>query len=212
MRCLATSAGTLAPEALDRHDRYDRQWESQRYSPILLHARQSMTMRSARALAARVVPLAARSKAQHRKEATLATVEDAIIVATEAHRGQQDKAGRSFILHPLSVMLMTETDEQRQVAALHDVVEDTPVTLDDLRRHGFSEPVLAAIDRLTRREGEDYEAFVRRAAEDRLARVVKMADLRDNLATTRRLPDSPEAHERIGRYQRALAYLTSLAS
>src|SRR4051794_32968482 len=91
-------------------------------------------------------------------------LESAIAVAVEAHRGQMDKSGQPYILHPLRVMFRCETDAERTVAVLHDVVEDTSVTVDDLRRAGFGEDVLAALDCVTKREGEGYEAFVERAA------------------------------------------------
>jgi (p)ppGpp synthase/HD superfamily hydrolase len=137
-------------------------------------------------------------------------LEDAIILAAQAHRGQQDKAGRPYILHPLAVMLKMRTDEERIAAALHDVVEDSPTTLDDLRRLGYSERVLMAVDHVTRREGEDYDAFVRRAGEDPLARAVKLGDLENNMDTTRLGEITERDRERLARYERAYAYLRGL--
>jgi (p)ppGpp synthase/HD superfamily hydrolase len=132
------------------------------------------------------------------------SLEDAIILAASAHRGQRDKAGRPYILHPLRMMLRLQTDEERLVAVLHDVVEDSDVTLDDLRRQGYGERIVAAVDRLTRREGESYDDFVARAAADPLARAVKVADLEDNLDTTRLAEITERDQERLARYQRAL--------
>jgi (p)ppGpp synthase/HD superfamily hydrolase len=80
-------------------------------------------------------------------------LESAIALAVEAHRGQLDKSGRPYILHPLRVMFRCTTDLERTVAVLHDVVEDTGRTFDDLRRLGFSEEVIAALDGVTKREG-----------------------------------------------------------
>jgi (p)ppGpp synthase/HD superfamily hydrolase len=137
-------------------------------------------------------------------------LEDAIIVAAQAHRGQQDKAGRPYILHPLAVMLKMETADERIAAVLHDVVEDSATTLDDLRRQGYSERVLTALDHVTRRAGEDYDAFVRRAADDPLARVVKLGDLDDNLDVTRLGEITERDRERLARYERAVAYIRSL--
>ena len=137
-------------------------------------------------------------------------LEDAIILAAEAHRGQQDKAGRPYILHPLSVMLKMQTADERTTAVLHDVIEDSPTTLDDLRQLGYSERVLTAVDHLTRREGEDAEAFVRRAAEDPLARTVKVGDLEDNMDVTRLKKITNADRERLERYERAMAYIRSL--
>jgi (p)ppGpp synthase/HD superfamily hydrolase len=131
------------------------------------------------------------------------SVEDAIALAAEAHRGQVDKSGQPYILHPIRVMLRCRTQAQRIAAVLHDVVEDTGRTLDDLRDLGYPAEILAALDGLTKRDGESYEAFVERAAADPIARVVKLADIEDNL-DLRRLPCiSDKDVERIGRYVRA---------
>jgi len=89
------------------------------------------------------------------------TLEDAILMAVEAHRGQKDKAGAAYILHPLRVMLYMETETEMMVAVLHDVIEDTKetkkVTIEYLKEAGYSEEVLQAIDCLTRRDGEEYD-------------------------------------------------------
>lgn len=132
-------------------------------------------------------------------------LEDAVALAVEAHRGQKDKAGQPYILHPLRVMLRLDTEEARRVGILHDVVEDSTVTLDELRGRGYPERELAALDALTRRSaaGETYEAFIARVAANPLARVVKLADLEDNM-DVRRLPTIDEvARERLERYRRA---------
>ena len=130
------------------------------------------------------------------------TLEDAIALAAEAHRGQRDKSGQPYILHPIRVMMRCRTEAERIAAVLHDVVEDTGRTFDDLRALGYSEEVVAALDCLTKREGEGYGAFVERAASNPIARVVKMADIEDNL-DLRRLPDITDKDvERIGRYVR----------
>ena len=80
------------------------------------------------------------------------TLEDAIALAVEAHRGQTQKAGQPYILHPLRVMFRCDSEMERIVAVLHDVVEDTGRTFDDLRRLGYSEEVLAALDCVTKRK------------------------------------------------------------
>ncbi|WP_224242006.1 HD domain-containing protein [Hyalangium gracile] len=131
------------------------------------------------------------------------TLEDAIALAVEAHRGQRDKAGQSYILHPLRVMMRLETDAERMAAILHDVVEDTPYTLERLRELGYPEEVLGALDCLTKREGETYEAFIERVRPHPLARRVKLADLEDNM-DVRRLPTvGPREAERLARYRAA---------
>jgi len=135
------------------------------------------------------------------------TLEDAIALAVEAHRGQRDKAGQTYILHPLRVMMRLETEPERMVAVLHDVVEDSPWTLERLRGLGYPEEVLGALDCLTKREGETYEAFIERLLPNPLARRVKRADLEDNL-DVRRLPAvTAKDAERLARYRAAWARL-----
>lgn len=137
----------------------------------------------------------------------MSTLERAIVIAAEAHAGQQDKVGEAYILHPLRVMLAVRTPEERTVGVLHDVVEDTSWTLDGLREAGFSNDVVDAVDAISRREGEDYFDFVLRAAANPLARPVKVADLRDNLDLTRISAPSQRDHDRCERYRKALALL-----
>ncbi|MDQ3702243.1 MAG: HD domain-containing protein [Chloroflexota bacterium] len=136
-------------------------------------------------------------------------LEDALLLAAEAHRGQvyPSQTGEPYILHPLRVMLRLESETERVAALLHDVVEDTPTTLTDLRRLGYPDDVVAAVDRLTRRDGETYEAYIERIAGDPLARRVKLADLADNLDNNRRLEPAPAVRERIARYERGQARL-----
>ncbi|MCY1016459.1 HD domain-containing protein [Pyxidicoccus sp. MSG2] len=135
------------------------------------------------------------------------TVEDALALAVEAHRGQRDKAGQPYILHPLRVMMRLETDAERTVALLHDVVEDTPWTLERLREAGYPDAVLRALDALTRRDGETYEAFVERLRPDALARRVKLADLEDNMDVRRLTAVTPKDAERLARYRAAWSRL-----
>jgi (p)ppGpp synthase/HD superfamily hydrolase len=135
------------------------------------------------------------------------TLEDAIALAVEAHRGQRDKAGQTYILHPLRVMMRLETEAERMAAILHDVVEDTPYTLERLRELGYPEEVLGALDCLTKREGESYEAFIERVRPHPLARRVKLADLEDNMDVRRLLAVGPRETERLARYRAAWARL-----
>jgi len=137
----------------------------------------------------------------------MSTLERAIEIAAAAHAGEHDKAGAPYILHPLRVMLAQTQPAQRIAAVLHDVVEDTPWTLEELRREGFSDEVVAAVDALTKRDGEDYFAFVERAGRHPVARVVKIADLRDNMDTLRIAVLTDRDRERLEKYRRALAQL-----
>src|SRR5262245_53659472 len=137
----------------------------------------------------------------------MGTLERAIAIAAAAHAGQRDKAGAPYILHPLRVMLAQKEPAPRIAAVLHDVVEDTPWTLDQLRAEGFSEEVLRAVDALTKRDGEDYISFVERAGRDPVARPVKIADIRDNMDTSRIATITDRDRTRLERYRQALARL-----
>ena len=128
----------------------------------------------------------------------------AIRIAAEVHEGQLDKAGQPYILHVLRVMMGCHSPDAQVAAALHDVVEDSDWTLDDLRREGFSETVIEIVDALTRREGEDYFAFARRAAATPLSREVKRADLLDNMDIRRIANPTEKDWERLKRYRAAL--------
>lgn len=133
------------------------------------------------------------------------TIEDAIALAASAHRGQvyPSPQGEPFILHPLRVMLRVEGTIDQIVAVLHDLVEDTAYSLDDVRRLGYPDEVVTALDHLTHRETDTYDAYIQRVASDAIARRVKLADLAENLANTRRWPVSAATTERLARYERA---------
>ncbi len=137
----------------------------------------------------------------------MSTLERAIVIAAEAHAGQKDKGGQTYILHPLRLMLQMRTEDERMAAVLHDVVEDSDWTLEQLRSEGFSEAVGQAVDALTERKDESYEAFVQRAVGDPIARVVKIADIRDNMDLSRIPNPTEKDHERLDKYRRALAIL-----
>ncbi len=128
----------------------------------------------------------------------------ALDIAYREHSGQVDKGGNPYILHPVRVALNCETEEEKVVALLHDVVEDTEVTIDDLRNMGFCEEVLDAITALSKIKGEDYEQFVKRVAENHLASRVKIQDLKDNMNASRL---NGKLHWKMETYQKALAYL-----
>lgn len=107
---------------------------------------------------------------------------DAITFATQAHKDQTDKNGDPYILHPLRVMGRVQSDAEKIVAVLHDIVEDTPCTFQDLRDKGYSEQVIEAIDCLTKRgEEESYDDFIERCQTNPIALRVKIADLEDNM-------------------------------
>jgi (p)ppGpp synthase/HD superfamily hydrolase len=135
-------------------------------------------------------------------------LETAISIATNAHKGQTDKGGKPYILHPFRVMLSVGDSEVAQtVAVLHDVVEDTDWTLDALRAEGFPEEVLDGIDAVTRREGESYEDFVDRAARNPIGRRVKIADIKDNMDLSRIQEPTDQDYARVEKYRAALIRL-----
>ena len=115
----------------------------------------------------------------------------AISLAEKAHQGQVDKGGHPYIGHPKRVMENCETTEEKIVAMLHDVIEDTEYTADDLRKEGFSEEIITALLCLTHREGESYMEYIERICENSLAVRVKYADLQDNMDLSR-IPDPTE--------------------
>ncbi|HFM9728913.1 TPA: GTP pyrophosphokinase, partial [Streptococcus pneumoniae] len=101
-------------------------------------------------------------------------------VAKKAHFGQIDRAGIDYIKHPETVASFVTTDEEKAVAYLHDVIEDTTLTLLDLKKEGFSKNIIEAVDILTKKKGQDYQSYLNLVKTNELARVVKLADLRHN--------------------------------
>lgn len=143
----------------------------------------------------------------HRPPCNTPALEDAVALAARAHAGQLDKAGEPYLLHPLRVMLAVATPEERMAAVLHDVVEDTSVTLEELRVSGYPEVVVRALEALTRRPGETRLESARRAAADPVALAVKLADNADNLDPTRLREPGPADLDRMEQYRAVRAFL-----
>ena len=139
------------------------------------------------------------------------TLERAIEIAARTHAGQTDKGGAPYILHPLRVMLRVAPGAQQIVAVLHDVVEDSDVTFEDLEQEGFSAEVVKGLRAVTKVEGESYEDFVARAALDPVGKAVKLADLMENSDLSRIAEPSRKDLERVEKYGRAIAYLMASA-
>ena len=137
----------------------------------------------------------------------MSTLERAIEIATRAHAGQHDKAGQPYILHPLRVMLAMKTGPERMAAVLHDVVEDTHVTLDALRSEGFSSEVLDAVFALTKTKGETRLAAAQRAAANAIARAVKLADVADNMDLNRIPQPTDKDRARLEEYRQVCPLL-----
>jgi len=136
------------------------------------------------------------------------TLDEAIQLARRAHEGQLDKSGRPYIAHPLRVMGKVSGEHERMAAVLHDVVEDTSVTLADLTAAGCPEEVLAAVAAISKQPGEDQAAYLARVSANPIARVVKRADIADNLSPDRlsRLDQATQARLRT-KYESALQQL-----
>lgn len=130
-------------------------------------------------------------------------LDKAIRIAVTAHEGQTDKAGQPYILHPLRVMFMLRKETEKICAVLHDVFEDTDITIEYLRKEGFSEEVLIALNALTRRENESYDDFIGRVIENKTACKVKLADLSDNMDLSRISNPTREDYNRIEKYRKA---------
>ena len=129
-------------------------------------------------------------------------LEKAIEIAVEAHRGQIDKAGKEYILHPMRVMLRGRNDTEMIVGILHDVVEDTPITIGMLRLEGFSEDILTAIECVTKRRGESYGTFIDRVLTNPLATQVKLYDMEDNMNRDRIPYPTPKDEARFRKYEK----------
>jgi (p)ppGpp synthase/HD superfamily hydrolase len=141
----------------------------------------------------------------------MATLDRAIQIAAAAHAGQTDKELLPYILHPLRVMMLVSSNDERVAAVLHDVVEDTAVTHDDLEREGFSTEVLDAVHRLTRTPDAKYVDYVVRCKASALARAVKLADLTDNSRLDRNILRTERFDQdlrRVGKYLVSYKYLT----
>lgn len=135
--------------------------------------------------------------------------EKAYEIAKRAHLGQVDKAGEDYIKHPEKVASFVETDEEKAVAYLHDVIEDTELTLEDLHEYEFSKEVIEAVDIITKKKGEDYQSYLNSVKKNKLARAVKLADLRHNSDLTRLTKVTEKDIERKEKYQRAIDFLNS---
>ena len=139
----------------------------------------------------------------------MGTLEKAIQIATEAHKGQFDKSGNDYIGHPLRVMEMGKTEEEKIVGVLHDVIEDTDWSFERLVEEGFSDEVIAALKCVTKTsDNENYDDFIDRVKKNPLAVAVKINDLTDNM-DIRRLPYlSDKDVKRLKKYLKAYKRLT----
>ncbi len=137
----------------------------------------------------------------------------AIEIANKAHEGQVDKAGQPYIEHPLRVMDMGDTDEEKIVGVLHDVIEDSDWTFDKLLKEGFSIEVVEALRCLTKlSKDEPYEKFIKRIKKNPLAVKVKINDLTDNMDIRRLAYISEKDVKRLRKYLKAYKQLLGVST
>lgn len=138
-----------------------------------------------------------------------------------AHEGQCDKGGNAYFFHPLRVSREVKNHFFRWssefdkfiaecVALLHDVIEDSNITADDLVNEGFEHAIVNRVVRMTRKEGESYMDYIKRIGEDNICRLVKMCDLKDNMDITRLEKVTDKDFDRLKKYHKAYKYLESL--
>lgn len=130
----------------------------------------------------------------------------AMQIAYEAHHGQLDKSGVPYIYHPIHLAEQMDTETETIVALLHDVVEDTPVTMEDLSEE-FSEEVIEALKLLTHDENEDYMSYIQKLKQNSISRKVKKADLRHNSDMSRLAEWTEKAEKRLQKYKKAMKIL-----
>lgn len=130
-------------------------------------------------------------------------IEKSLSIALKAYADKKDKAGKTYILHPLRIMAKMDTPEEMAVALLHDVIEDSNFTANDLLNEGISTIVVNAVQVLTKIKGETYDQFIDRVLENKLATKIKKADIEDNINVLRLNSLSTKDLERIAKYHKA---------
>lgn len=125
----------------------------------------------------------------------------------EAHKNQVDKSGMPYVFHPFHLAEQMPDEETTIVALLHDVVEDTEYSLEDLREMGFPEQVLEAIALMTHDEDVPYMEYVMQIKKNRIATIVKRADLMHNSDLSRLDFVDDKALSRVEKYKQAITIL-----
>lgn len=128
-------------------------------------------------------------------------------IAKAAHKNQVDKAGVAYIHHPETVADLVTGDAEKATAYLHDVLEDTSVTADQLREAGIPDEVISAVIILTKQAGQHYFDYLKQVKANQIARVVKIADLTHNSDVARLSSISEQDRTRLDKYRQALVFL-----
>ena len=135
-------------------------------------------------------------------------LELALSLAKKAHRGQFDKAGIDYIEHPIFVASQVDSEEEKAVALLHDVIEDSSVTAEELLNAGLPETVVTAVQILSKKKGQDYQTYLKTVKSNPLARAVKLADLKHNSDLSRLETITDKDLEGLEKYKKAIDYLS----
>lgn len=131
----------------------------------------------------------------------------AIAIATKAHDGQFDKAGKPYISHPLTVMAQMDNLESKIVAVLHDAIEDSDLKITDLVQQGFPAFIIEAIAAITKQKDEPYEDYILRVKSNAIARKVKIADVTHNMDLSRIANPTAKDFQRLEKYKQILDQL-----
>ncbi|MCW6665483.1 GTP pyrophosphokinase [Aerococcaceae bacterium NML191219] len=135
-------------------------------------------------------------------------LELALKIAEKAHAGQVDKAGKDYIEHPIYVSSLVDSPEAKAVALLHDVLEDSDFTAEDLLVAGLPREIVEAVEILTKQSGESYDEYLSKIKRNDLARVVKIADLTHNSDLTRLHEVTQQDLDRQEKYREAIMFLS----
>ncbi len=138
-------------------------------------------------------------------------IEKSLSIAIRAYAGKLDKAGSEYIKHPLRIMAKMKTDAEMSVALLHDVIEDSEITADELLSEGIPEDVVDAIICLTKIDNESYQDFIVRVKSNELAVKIKIADIEDNINVLRLKLLRDTDLDRVKKYHSAWLFLTDYA-
>ena len=130
-------------------------------------------------------------------------IEKSLKIALKAYAGQKDKAGKTYILHPLRLMNNVDTEEEMAIALLHDVIEDSDFTEHDLLDKGIPSKVIEAVKCLSKLDGENYDDFIDRVLENELATKIKIVDIEDNINILRLSTVTDKDLRRIAKYHSA---------
>jgi (p)ppGpp synthase/HD superfamily hydrolase len=129
--------------------------------------------------------------------------EKAISIALRAHKGKKDKGGNPYILHPLRIMVSMDTLEEKIVAVLHDVIEDSDISIEYLTKLKFPESIINAIALLSKTKNQDYNDYINSIKKNKLATKIKIADLEDNMNLSRLKSITEKDKKRLVKYKTA---------